>query len=161
MLFVYNTIGYYAAFKILQIQIRSEAKEQIEKSLNEQDLIKIVLPAEKTDELKWTRAGKEFIYKDKMFDVIKKKEEKGTTTFYCINDEKEETLFSNLDEYVRKNTDRNNKLKNLLTKIITNYFIEDIKIPEFTREEVSLTTAYQTNYKSSYNEIKSPPPKTS
>lgn len=161
LLFAYTTGGYYFAFKILQLQVRSEIKEEMKNSLNESELEIITVPASKMSELRWTRPGKEFVYKNKMFDVVKKQEKNGTTSFFCLNDKKEERLFANLDEYVRKNTTRNNKVKNILAKNISNYFFEEIKTPDSNYKAERLESSYKETYESLYSESHSPPPKRS
>jgi len=130
-------------------------------SLNESELEIITVPASKMSELRWTRPGKEFVYKNKMFDVVKKQEKNGTTSFFCLNDKKEERLFANLDEYVRKNTTRNNKVKNILAKNISNYFFEEIKTPDSNYKAERLESSYKETYESLYSESHSPPPKRS
>lgn len=149
-------------FKILQAQIHSEVKKEIEKSLSDDQLETIIVPVEYLDYvISWTRKGKEFIYNKKMYDVVRKKENSGNVIFYCLNDEKEEKLFANLDQLTTKNNSHNKRLKNILTSKITNYYCEEYGIYNSAFKSESLKPWNTHSYKIIDKEIESPPPKLS
>ncbi|MEO8231894.1 MAG: hypothetical protein ABI638_06405, partial [Ignavibacteriota bacterium] len=85
----------------------------------------------------------------------------GKIIFYCLNDEKEEKLFVNLDQHLNKNNNQSRRLKNLLSSKITNYYVEKYNSFKSSFNSESLKPACLTAYKSIYKEIQSPPPKLS
>lgn len=99
-----NIAGYYPVFKYQQWQVRKEIKKKIKASVPEDEL-HIVIVNESSDELEWVREGKEFIYKGKMYDIVRSEYKDGMIIYSCIDDVQESRLFQRLDELVRKNMD--------------------------------------------------------
>ena len=158
-LFVYQTLGYFVIFKILQANIRHEIKEKIESSLSEDQLEIITIKTDEENQIEWVREGKEFIYKNKMYDVVRKKEKDNTIKYFCLNDKKEEELFANLDDIVRKNPQNDKNIKNILSKVVNNYFFEDVNMEKgiFIAEIVSpRKTSFYNNLE---RKVQNPPPK--
>jgi len=160
LLFLYNVAGYYFVFKILQMDIRSDAKEQIEKSLKKDQLEEIVIFPGKTDkEIKWIRDGKEFSYKNKMYDIVKTEKKQDKIIFYCLNDEKEEMLFANLDNYVKRKRSEKRNINNVISKNITNYFFESLEKLNTSSKSEIIRLVFNITPNSLQKEVLSPPPK--
>lgn len=153
-------MGFFISFTVIRDQIRSEIKRKIENSLNDEQLEVIILPSEKIkSSVNWVREDKEFIYHNKMYDVVRKKEENGKTIYFCLNDKKEEKLFADLDDHVRKNLSQNGRLKQIISKSISNYYFEIITLPVTSLISITLHPEYNKSYSDFCGEIKSPPPK--
>jgi len=106
ILLLFNTGGFYIVFKSLQYGVKKEIKEKIRRSLPGADLTLIRICSKythsRTSLLKWYDDGKEFVYMDRMYDIIKQETRGDSVYFYCINDTKEEQLFAGLNGIVNK-----------------------------------------------------------
>lgn len=156
---MYQTLGYFVVFKILQINIRHEVKEKIENSLGEDQFEIITIKTGEENQIEWTREGREFLFNNKMYDVVKKKEKDNAIKYFCLNDKKEEELFANLDNFVRKNPQNDKNIKNILSNVVNNYFFEDVNLEKgmFVAEIISLRKTYF--YKNLERKVQNPPPK--
>ena len=128
LIFIYNIIGYYTAFKIVRYQIRGEVKRMIKNSVPEEDLVAIHVRNSDKCSLYWTKPGKEFRYKGEMYDVVRQEAEGSSVTYYCIHDFKESKLFADLNKHIRKhvadNPQQRKKTENLTKKMSQNLFFE-------------------------------------
>ena len=92
----------------LRREVRREFKEAVFSSLPDSTF-------EKFSETRinkngyWEEEGKEFWLDGELFDVVRKKVEKGTVVYYCINDEKEEKIIEHQNKLTEKNTETENK----------------------------------------------------
>ena len=163
VIFIYNILGYFAVFQILKYKAKKEIKAAIKAKLPASALTIIAVSAKNKSEIKWFKEGKEFMYHDMMFDVVKK-EQKGDITYYhCINDIQEKELFANLNDHIEKHIKNdlstNKKTKSILKKVVNLYF----SIAKFTfneNESVQITYSNISEYvKSITVEIPVPPPK--
>ncbi len=157
-----GNLGVLLIFKVKQQYIKSEIKKQIKQSVPENELTIIIQTTENKDLFIWKEKN-EFLYNGSMYDVVKKDMQKDKIIYSCINDSQETSLFANLDEWVRHNTQNDNATKktcnNLIQLIMGAYFPP--QIVELTLYEESL------NHFSFYNffhptytlAINSPPPK--
>jgi hypothetical protein len=159
-------VGYFIVFKCLQFNVRSEIKSVIKEgmALKDLSLIKIHISKYSPDEnlLSWKEEN-EFLYKGNMYDVVRQEAHYDTIYYYCINDLKENELFSGLDKQV--NDQMNNHAKsgnyhkifkfdkdNNFLKQHLRLNISDFKLSkEFYSSEVK--------YLSVYPDKDSPPPK--
>lgn len=93
--------GFHLVFKLKQHRIRSEIKRAIKLGLPESDLVDIVITESNEDELDWIE-GHEFRYRGTMYDIVRTECTDTATVYHCINDDQETLLFANLDELVKK-----------------------------------------------------------
>ena len=97
---VFSIAGFYPVYVILQLQARQEIKMRIKQGVPESEIHKIVFAV--NEKINWVRKGKEFSFKNQLYDVVRKEYLKDHVIYYCINDKQEEKLFAGLDEMVRK-----------------------------------------------------------
>jgi hypothetical protein len=165
-LILYNVLGYLIVFKSYQYAIKNEIKSKIRNAVPDKDLVIIKFSCQdihsrknhykKTDD-------NEFRFGGKLYDIVRSKVNGDTTIFYCINDTREEQLYSNLDAYVKRYMDNNIPLKektNTLFKtlvkqaLLHNY---SFSMPDFSA--LKFITANTKLPKYFLNNIPGPPPK--
>ena len=78
-------------FRYFQNQARKEASMRIEK-LYEKDHSWIIFSQEEIKNAVWIKPGKEFKYKNKMYDIAKTGLKQGKKIYYCYLDKKESNL---------------------------------------------------------------------
>jgi hypothetical protein len=117
LMVLFNVCGYYLWFNLAQNNIRNEIKAQIRSGIQEKDLAIIEINKNNPSELKWLKAGKEFIYHGEMYDVVKSISTPDGNVYYCIHDVKEKKLIS---EFARKN-DSTHKARRILAGININF----------------------------------------
>ena len=165
-IFIFNIAGYFIVFKLMQYEARKEMKAYIKQNLNDEEMEVIVIPNNKIG-----TAGSgfrfveenEFIYNDKLYDIVRKKTDGNKTIFYCINDKFEENLFSGLFEHTKRNTDQNtpiNEKSNKLTKSIVKEALPEKQVLLHYAINQSITHfKYALFIKEQFIPILSPPPK--
>lgn len=163
-IFIFNTVGYYIVFKVNQFEVRKEIKSRIKLSLPLEELTAIHIEKNKIENILWVKKNKEFYYNKILYDIVKTDETNTSTTFYCISDEKEQALFTNLDEHINlyisstdnKNNSTSKKLKEHVVKI---YFIHSFVFCFNESAILHKFAALKMNFTSESPEINSPPPK--
>lgn len=106
---------------------------------------------------------KEFMYKEKMFDVVKVDFISDDCVYvYCFEDENEMLLFAFHEKQVQNNSSEtaDGKTNGKWTKIIPDYFFQK-QLIYFSVPEIPfyLGLHYKTDFNSFISEIPSPPPK--
>ena len=155
VLFLFVSNGYYLYFKYLQHNIRQEIKYEIRRGIDEAELAIITVSKGEENEIYWTEKNTEFKYKGAMYDIVKTEVKNNKTTYYCINDVKEQQLFTH---FTKQNSTQNRILIELRKVISSKYFPEYYSITNSVKEMVNTFTTYQFIYKSIAIEILSPPP---
>jgi hypothetical protein len=146
-------MGFFIVFQVDQLAIKEEMKNNISCGLKDERVTvlkidnKLLTSANSVFEQK----DDEFTYNGSKYDIVK--EETGTifTTFYAVNDAKENHLFASLDNHIQSNTDLPNKhsqnSKNLTKSILKIFFTERTAylIPSFCSESelISPTIIYK------------------
>jgi hypothetical protein len=97
-----------------QLAIREEIRENIKSGQlsAEIDIIVIDNTWLTSSNIWFKRTGDEFTYLGKKYDILKKESGSTTTTFYAINDSKEEHLFASLEDHLQTTTDLSKPNKN-------------------------------------------------
>ncbi len=159
-IFLFNTVGYYVAFKVAQVEIKREIKKEIKLNLNEDELTIIRFTRKEIKSIKWLEINKEFFYSDQLFDIVRIAEDESSVTFYCINDKQERKLFSTLEDQVLKHIQNNkNSNKNKTNSVKTDFFEEQditcsIPNPSLLNESPYDCRAYSVSLS-----ISTPPPR--
>lgn len=112
--------------------------------------------------IKWTKAGKEFVYNKNRYDLVKKRIKNDSLYLYCVHDTKEERIIHNYKEAIQKNSCNNTghrKTNQFYPKIIKDYYFQAININVFHTISVPVIYSYIHFYKSRSIELPSPPPK--
>jgi hypothetical protein len=102
LVLVTGMCGYYPVFRLMQSGIWQEMEERVESAASSR--LQEIAPSLGV-EIEWTRVGKEFRYKGKMYDVVRAEMRNGKPVYLCLGDEKESSLFSLLDEAVNGQLD--------------------------------------------------------
>lgn len=147
-IFIYNLMGYVAVFQVMEFQAKKEIKKRIKSNLQEPELTVITVTAWNQDELNWLEDDREFIYRQQLYDVVKKETKGETIFYYCINDTREKELFANLndhiDRHVKNDFSHNKQKKSILQKAINEYVI--IKTFSFSLFSSSIPLMYADNF---------------
>ena len=162
-IFLFNTVGYYVFFKVAQHQIKSEIKKEIKLNLNQSELTTIKFSPTEIKNIHWLEKGKEFIYNNQMFDIVKRTSNGEIVTLYCINDKQEKKLFENLEEQMLKQIEQNKNSKNNSSKKggdqqIKTYFFETISFSIIPKISIIKFKPYNEQYTSIVTAITTPPP---
>lgn len=107
-------------FKTQQYQIRREIKHRIRAGLPETALVLLKIPQawEAGRHPDFQRIhDREFRFKGKMYDIVRREMHGDTTWYHCVSDEKETELFANLDQMVRNECRQNPQRKQQLEKL--------------------------------------------
>lgn len=110
-----NTSGYVFVFSFSQKIIKKEIKQLLKKSLPDEqvEFLKI-----KIGDPNYRKIEKnEFIYNNKLYDIIELRIKNGFMYIRCINDQKEEQLFKNLDDLISSNFKTEGARGNILNKL--------------------------------------------
>jgi hypothetical protein len=154
-LFLFVSGGYYLYFRYLQRQIQQEVKTEIRKGLQEEELSLIVIPANGSQDILWTKKDKEFRYKGSMYDVVRTEVRGQKIYYYCLNDVKEKQLIA---RYQRTNRRKAKTLLNLKRVMGNKYFAETVSLKINLCQTGILLPEYQKQYNSIIPETNSPPP---
>jgi hypothetical protein len=162
--FLFNSLGYFIAFKFSQLEIKTEMRAEIMAATPDSRLICVTIPSEEVKNISWTEQH-EFSYKGNMYDVVRaEKKTDGSTSFFCMNDSKEEELLSKLDESLSAQLDvnkmANGKTAKLMLKLLAfDYCAEPAHHASFLSEKDYLTFSFVPACLSPSQEISSPPPR--
>jgi len=112
---LFQSVGYFIVFEIRQAIIHEQTKERIEKNIPDCELVifKISLNAKSDHKTTLQRINKkEFRFHNRMYDIVRQKTCNDTVWYYCISDEEETTLFSDLDSLIKQQQESNPNHKN-------------------------------------------------
>jgi hypothetical protein len=162
-IFLFNTVGYYIAFKTVQLAVKKEIKSQIKSNLAIKELTMITINKTDLSTIDWKDGGKEMVYKDEMYDIVRTTETPVSITYYCINDRKEKALFANLDEHINAHISADKPLKNsgskkLVEHVVKLYFCNEPMLSFNINETGVLFFLTPIKFPSVFIEINSPPP---
>jgi hypothetical protein len=150
-----NTVGVSVYFTTQQYFIKKEIKRKIKNAIPNNELI--VITANEKD-LDW-EDEKEFRYHENMYDIVRKTENKdGSTTYYCIDDKDEKTLFANVGKIMdEQNENESTLLKNILKCVWTISSIKEQKSVGLLKENKN-DLWYLNSYKNDFfRSINQPP----
>jgi hypothetical protein len=125
-LFIFFTLlvkmgGYYAYLMIERENIREKIEYKIVQSIPKSALKCIIANPENIAKIEWRRSAKEFKFEGNLYDIVSIKIHKGTTYYFCINDQAEtllETKIDNLLEHQVHHLPFSDHVKHFLTLLI-------------------------------------------
>lgn len=161
--FIFNLTGVMLVFKIQQMSIKQEIQNQLKREISEDKLHVLTLSAAEVSVLNWEEEN-EFTYKGKMYDVVKKELlADSSIRYYCIDDQQETELFSELNDLIKKNTDSDNPISQAakkLLKFLSLLYINEKWTTNSNNFNLSaLLQLYKDNYTSPQLNLNFPPPK--
>lgn len=149
-----NCSGPFCSFLICRTKLRQVVESRMEESLPDSLLIVFHLPESSTADFHWTREGKEFVFHDEMYDVVRIKNENGRKVFLCLKDTLEKKLIS---DYAKRETNSRNPVRHIRSLTISWIDSTMVYIHLATATEVQYIT-WSDDFKSEAREILSPPP---
>ncbi|MGQ0829844.1 MAG: hypothetical protein ACT4ON_15765 [Bacteroidota bacterium] len=123
-IFLFNTVGYYIAFKAVHFAVKKEIKTQIKLSLDNAELTTITINKKDLATVEWKDGGKEMIYDNEMYDIVRSTETATSVTYFCIHDKKEKLLFANLEEHIITYIAADKPVKNPASKKLIDHAIK-------------------------------------
>jgi hypothetical protein len=165
ILFVYNTIGFLAIHPFILIYYKSLGLQDAEHSSNNRSVELVVLSKEdiRLKKIKYERIdSKEFRLNGNLYDIVKEIEKDSYVLLYCINDDRENSLLSELckkiDDNVANRKQRNNN-NNIFKKSITEP-VSYITINETDNNQLTYNDHNEKKYSFVWKEVITPPPQT-
>ncbi|MCE9539543.1 MAG: hypothetical protein K8R85_10025 [Bacteroidetes bacterium] len=122
--FLFNTMGYFIAFKAVHYQIKKEIKAEIKRKVNPSELTVIVINKKRINQIDWLENGKEMYHDGKLYDIVRNTENDTSIIYYCINDKQEEELFAHLEEHINAHIAANKPIRNKSTKKLADNIIK-------------------------------------
>jgi hypothetical protein len=146
--FLYNIIGYYFAFSVLDMENRSQMSAFVQ---NEKDFQTIRIHKSEIKNIVFTDDEKEISYNGEMYDVKSESQEGDYIVFHCLNDTRETSLLAHLDDQVKNNMDtrsssekkQNNSSKNPVKDLFCmkhNILVSDFSFISFPTVNCKLQT---------------------
>jgi hypothetical protein len=161
-IFLFNSLGFFFVFKFNQYELHKDARAQVLAQMPNTQLI--CIPVTKPCQVSWTEEN-EFSWNGNLYDVVRsEKKSDGTMNYYCLNDSKEEELFSKLDDHLSNelNTKSTGKTGKLILKLLAfDYFLDTPQLNFYNSGPV-ITCFIPVSAPSSHcREITTPPPRIS
>lgn len=162
-IFLFNTAGYYIVFKTAQYGIKLSIQNEIKAGSNSEKLETLVINKNNLAAIEWLESGKEMRYNNQLYDIVKSTETSTAITFYCINDTKEKSLYSKLEDHIKTHILSNVPVKNDSSKKLVDtvsklYFSNDFSF-SLIQNHSTLTYFISTLiYTPALLETNSPPP---
>src|ERR1035437_7025172 len=101
-IFLYNIIGYYFSFSVLDLQNRYEMSRLVR---NEKNLQTIRIHQSEIKNIVFGEDEKEMSYNGEMYDIKDRSQDGDCMVFHCMNDKNETKLLTNLDKHIQNNID--------------------------------------------------------
>ncbi len=163
VIFLFNSLGYFIMFRFDQAEIRNQMRSEVLEKTPNSRLIRISVSSSHDSQICWTDDN-EFSYKGKRFDVVRtEKKADGSVNYFCLNDSKEDELFSQLNENLNNQADANKMANGKSGKLILKLLAFDYFSPsEETGIHLNVKNtnprAFIPSLLSFHSEITTPPP---
>ncbi len=121
--------GYFAFLTIQQNIFREEAKERILHHLSSNKLTALSFSDKQFKEIDWEEVDKEFYLNGTLYDVVNTKVEGKNHVIYCISDEKETEIYSEILQMSKAQKDElplKNNMVSLLNLLSLKYTVPPI-----------------------------------
>lgn len=159
LVFVFSFASPFLTFKARQYQVRKEIKHRIKNGVPEKELTCFSLSDVLNDKsFGWEKEGKEFNFKGKLYDIVRKELCQGKSVLKCIDDTQEKCLFTDLENMV---TQTQSKDKNQISYSLffPLYESQQIYILSLTVDSTDMTYSIkETLIKPGHTSIVVPPP---
>jgi len=137
-IFLFNTMGYFIAFRISELQIKQAIREDIENGILQNSVSTLVIENSRLAGINWLEDD-EFEYNGERYDVVHRSSNQYNTTFYCINDSRESGLFSNMSEHVKDHVSPVKPGKDAAAKTISGDVVKITNRHSYTVDPAVLT----------------------
>ena len=119
-IFLFNTMGYFVAFKVAQLDIKTEMMAEMKDDITTDDDTEITINEDDALSIEWLEDKKEMRYKNNRYDVVKTETHGKLITYHCIKDTREDALFTNLDKHIGSHVVSTQPQKNHSSNTLTN-----------------------------------------
>ncbi len=154
--FLFNAGGYYVWFSVLQYHMQRQIRHEIRQGLPDEALTCITITESHPAGISWIKPGKEFLYRGKMYDVVRIAKSGQQTHYYCINDVKEKQLIAN---YHRNQQQKKQASKRIKLNLKKQYFNQTSTYFHHNLLREMNFAPMVSNYHSCCSDTPSPPPK--
>lgn len=165
LLILFGITGVFVVFKIEQIQIKKNIKQQIKMGIPEKKLTTFIFSNSVYKHLNWKEINKEFIIENNLFDVVGIHKMKDSVQVICIDDKSETLLFAQLNDMVKRKLEQESNLPespiNKAVKLLKSVYISKIIHFQFNNcffKIHSKNIETHSSYISPYIENLTPPP---
>ena len=171
VIFLFNIMGYFIAFKITQHQIKCEVAGRISSfelskfTENNTELTKIKVHKRELHKIVFKDKGKEIFLDNKMYDIVKTTETDEHIIYHCLHDKEESILVAGLEEHINNTVVGDNPIKNNSSKKISipsiKLFLQSNEFLYTPEVRIIATTAFYFKsiiYYSIPLQVSSPPP---
>jgi hypothetical protein len=107
----------------------------------------------------WTKEGKEFCYKNDMYDIAKIVANKDSIVYYCLKDKDENNLFETFLSLLKNSMGNDKKNQGDYSKELSKYDLAHKDIFTKTHFMNIIYASITSYYKSMHIQIDSPPPR--
>lgn len=161
--FLFNTMGYYIAFKAIQIRIENEIEQKVHQGINAYGFSILVINKNSIKNIQWMCDDNEVKYNGEFYDIIRSDNKPDGIILYCTRDKQEDILYAALDEHINTNVIDTKPAKGTSSKKI-DHEVELYCLQEtlFLYDLIALNKTFLTtdlSYISPFMETNSPPPK--
>jgi len=158
-----QVMGYYIAFRVRQLELKSEVVLYLKSHQNDAHLTHLEFPAQNGkinhDKFEWVEET-EFKFAGSMYDVIEMKVEKNKVVLTCLEDQRENDLLKTFAQIQkRQNRGKGNSATALQFLSMVYYSPEADVIPSFNYESLTTFYSYQSPIFNRSGEILTPPPR--
>ncbi|MCB0288191.1 MAG: hypothetical protein KDE57_16140 [Calditrichaeota bacterium] len=111
---LFQPSAYVAFFKLQQHHIRKEIKQKIKRGVPDDELVLLKIAKNSdiaSDNFFRLMFENEIRLDGNMYDIVRQEDRGDTTWYFCIHDDKETGLFANLDDWVKREFDKNSDRK--------------------------------------------------
>ena len=129
-LFLFNSMGYYVVYEFNKMLVKREVWASIRDNREKLIVLQIPDPSHHPDFKRIDR--KEFIFQNRLYDIVKEEKRGNVSVFTCIHDNREEKLVSGMKKVA------GNRLATILISHIIDYAITVDRQPL----NVSLPSSY-------------------
>jgi len=159
-IFLYNIVGYYFSFSVLDLQNRSLIEKLMQ---NESTLQTLRIHKSEIKNIVFQDDDQEMSYNGEMYDIKDRSQDGDYIVFHCINDKNESELIANLDKHVQNNIDPRSsseqKQHTISNTILKDYFISRKQDVILSSEELTFPSAICHLPSYVFLSLASPPPR--
>ena len=120
----YSQVGYYFVLRYSQSVQKKSIKHKIRSQLKDADL-EIISLTDNNENIVWLEEDKELLFKEEMYDVVRRKTVNGKTLLYCINDKKEKDLVEKYNLITKHNSSADKKGKHTVDHSVNLYLQQE------------------------------------
>jgi hypothetical protein len=161
--FLVNTMGYFVVFKYNQYLVKQEMISRIRTGILHPDVVILkILHPEQNQQFRRIEKN-EFTFCGRLYDIVVERKTGDTTIFYCLHDNKEESLIADFTLYLRNrgrsgSSQKDDPMHSLLHNLVTQALIQNRTLPDKDHGVTFVFPVYQPRIIPVYLVHVAPPP---